>query len=189
MMRMLEGVFMCKKLFVFSTAFCLGVVFIQVIKQTNKDPQPLAEVSENISNNPQPTQPINSVKVFFENFQKAVAGNDKATVVSLLNFPIKATLIVDGRKPVIKTIKSANEFLSEYDKIFDDSLKKSISQTEFELFSYSTSCKVSSLRSGVEMKIFGISDIMEIFKRKDLNIKVVKLGRESYLAKKRNGSN
>lgn len=180
---------MCKKLIVFSAAFSLGVAFFHLVERTPEISQQLTATTEIVSVNSRPVQPINGVKVFFENLQKAIAENDKATVISLINFPIKATLIVDGKKPVVKTIKSANEFLLNYDKIFDDSFKESISETKPESFSYSTSCRIFSLKSGIEMKIFGIGDVMKIFKREDLDIKITELERQSYLDKKRNGAN
>lgn len=190
MIQLLGKNFMCKKLLVFLASFCLGVVFIQLVKQTNKTSQQPIVLIETVPDNSQSIQPINPVKVFFEKFQKAAAENDKATVVSLINFPIKVVLIIEGKKLAVKIIKSADEFLLNYDKIFDDSFKESISQTKSEFFWYSTSCEVSSLRSGIKIKIFGIGDIMEIYKRKDLDIKITELDRESYLdKKKRNDAN
>ncbi len=66
------------------------------------------------------------VEVFFLSFKDAVGKGDRKKVASLVQFPVRVTLS-SGRRMRIKT---ATEFLRNYNQIFGAELKKLIAETE-----------------------------------------------------------
>ncbi|MEP7037429.1 MAG: hypothetical protein ABI891_03720 [Acidobacteriota bacterium] len=169
--------FMCKKFVVFSLAFCLGFISIQLAKQNNETSQKSTTSVLAVENSPQtesakPSKPISD---FIINFQDAVARNDKETVVSFIKFPIKVKLNVNDKKHFEEVIKNENELLSNYDKIFDNSLKTSISEIKPENFFVDTGCEVFFLQIGIRIKMFGVNDILDISKTKNLDLKIINL--------------
>jgi hypothetical protein len=106
---------MCKKLFVFWLAFCLGLIASQTIKRTeyfcSQNTSNLADINSIQSVNEKIVDisaPLNSknfeeeknrfraaglddekeVINFFTNFQRAVAEDDRRTVASMMNYPL-----------------------------------------------------------------------------------------------------
>jgi hypothetical protein len=67
---------------------------------------------------------------FFERLKKAVAGNDKKTVASLVDYPFKAR--INGKAV---TIRDAAHFVADYDKVVTAKVKEAIAkQTYTTLF-------------------------------------------------------
>lgn len=168
--------FMWKKLLVFALAFCLGIVVIQIFTQNDEFEPPLIPNS-NVQDNSRPTQSYKQISLFFNDFQKAVAENNKAKVASFIKFPVEVQYIGSNGKLVEKTVKSETEFLLNYNKIFDNSFKDSISLINSERFFISTSCEMFFMQNGIRMKVFGVNSISEIPKIKDLEIKIIQLHR------------
>ena len=168
---------MCKKFLVFSLTFCMGFISNQFAKQTDKTSHKSTTSVSAVENNPQ-TESVKSLKPisdFIINFQNAVARNDKETVASFIKFPIKVKLNFDDKKHLEKVIKSENEFLSNYDRIFDNSLKNSISEIKPEKYFINTGCEIFFFQIGIRMKMFGVKDILEITKTKKIGLKIIKL--------------
>ncbi|MET3579058.1 cyclopropane fatty-acyl-phospholipid synthase-like methyltransferase [Mesorhizobium robiniae] len=67
---------------------------------------------------------------FFETLKKAVAGNDKGAVASMVEYPFKAR--INGKAV---TIRDAAHFAADYDKVFTAKVKGAVSnQTYPKLF-------------------------------------------------------
>ena len=166
---------MCKNLLIFLLAFCLSLISIQLLKQNDEIiQQPIISVSA-VENDPQneSSKTLKPIIDFINNFQNAVERNDKSTVASFIKFPIKVRL-TGNKKPFEKTIKTKDELLSNYDRIFDTSLKNLISEIKSEKFLINTGCETFFLQNGIRIKMFGVNDL-GISKTKDLNLKIIKL--------------
>ena len=129
---------MWKKLIVFSLAFGLSLILLHILKP--KIPTDSVEFvsSPTLSNNSQIINPnqqvsvnyISSVNDFFHKFQNALTADDRETTVSLIKFPIEISFIDKRNKAHLKRFKNEAELLQNYDKIFDNSFKKTIAQIE-----------------------------------------------------------
>jgi len=171
---------MCKKLLVFSLAFCLGVIsliFINLEKGTSLQNTLPDSTNPDIYQNTQTksqslSEYFTAINNFFYSFQNAVAENDKEKVVSLIKFPIKVTLTDKKGKPFEKIINSEAEFLQNYNKIFDEPFKRIISRLETEKFR----SEVGSYRSEVWSHKHEIR--MKAFDKnggKEFDIKIIEL--------------
>lgn len=157
---------MCKKLLVFSLAFFLSLLSLQFFNLRNETISQKTTANLTIPDNSQTVQVIRPTSYnyvpsaidCFQNFQTAVAENDKETVISLINFPIEVQFINKKNQPYYKIIKSENEFLSNYDKIFDDSFKIFISQRKTSQLLFSTSGEIFIWKSIIRMKPFYTND-------------------------------
>lgn len=157
---------MYKRLLVFSLAFCLGVGFLQLFKPDYIEPdndvspqnrltdQTVPNVSQSIQSNWQKSAFVDCLY----NFQNALAEDDKNTVVSLMKFPVEVTLYNEKDKPYIKKFKNKEEFLQNYDKIFDASFKRFIARLKSSHLFASTSGEVFILRSQLRFKSFYEND-------------------------------
>ena len=125
---------MWKKLLVFSSAFCLSLFLVQLLKPIVQTDSIEASSNPPISNNLSKIKTEYEISVefrfftdLFNKFQKAVAKNDKKTVSSLVYFPIDIEIVGKKNKLYKKRIKSEIEFLQNYDVILDNSFKQCIS--------------------------------------------------------------
>src|SRR5215207_2320882 len=120
---------MWKKLIVFSLAFGLSLISLQIIKQKIKPIEIEVVSNPPISNESALSVSVsetsqNSISMFEEcvrKFKRAVAENDRETVASLISFPLIVGVMDKKEKPHLVEIKNSDEFLANYDKIFDDS--------------------------------------------------------------------
>jgi len=162
---------MWKKWLVFSLAFCLSLLLLQLLKPGVKTASVELPSNPPISENHSTVRSEYQISVenrasfqeLLDKFQNAVARNDKETIVSLVSFPVDVKVI---NKPYEKEVRSEKEFLRNYDKIFDDSLKQCISQIDTKLL-FSSSGEVFVMSGGrisVRMKRF--------YKTADANIEV-----------------
>jgi hypothetical protein len=152
---------MWKKLFVFLLSFGVSLLSLQFLKpkiETNSVEVPSNPV---ISSSPPAVRSEyrtsvenrSSFENFLDDFQKAVARNDRETVVSLVNFPVDVFRAGEKNKPFSKKINSKPEFLRDYDKIFDESFKANISQIDTNNLLFSSSGTVF-VSPGVRMERF-----------------------------------
>jgi predicted component of type VI protein secretion system len=63
---------------------------------------------------------------FFENLQKAVASNDKATVAAMVNYPFQARIQGKALK-----IRDAAHFIADYDAIVTTKVKQSVAHQSY----------------------------------------------------------
>lgn len=63
---------------------------------------------------------------FFEELKKAVTGNDKEAVASMVNYPFNARI---NDKAV--TIRDTAHFVADYDKVFTAKVKKAVSNQSY----------------------------------------------------------
>lgn len=69
-------------------------------------------------------------EAFLAKLKKAVAADDRPTVASMIDYPVKARI---GKKAV--SIKGADRFLADYDKVFTAKVKEAVArQTYATLF-------------------------------------------------------
>lgn len=66
---------------------------------------------------------------FWLKFQKAIAADDRATVASMANYPLRATFASDPLNYRDRYLKSSRDFLRVYDRIFDPAMKAFIANT------------------------------------------------------------
>lgn len=135
---------MFKKLLVFSLAFGLSLILLPVFKP--KVETDLIEVTLNptVSNTSLLVQTniqnsINNISQFddlVQKFKNAAAQNDRETVASLINFPVPIIFLSKKSSFHIKKIQNRDEFLKNYDEIFDDLSKQYIIQTKPDHISY-----------------------------------------------------
>ncbi len=167
---------MCKKLLVFSLAFCLGLLSLQLFKLNNETSPQKTIADSTISDNSQSVQ-INQqspIADFFHNFQRAVAKDDRKAVVSLINFPIEVQLFDKKHQPYYKIIKNENEFLLNYDKIFDESFRIFIARRKTSQLLFSTSGEIFIMRSEIRIKPFYTND------NGNFEVKIISLKYPSY---------
>jgi len=170
---------MWKKLIVFSLTLCLSLVLLQVIKYKIEPVQNKVASSAPTSNEQTPFQTAwnisrNSNFLFGDcvrKLQKALAENDRKTVVSLIKLPIEVRLFSKGMQTryYFKELKNENEFLANYDKIFDDPFGERISRINADKLFYSSSGEVFTPNHEIRMD--------RIYKNNDPNfeIKIIKL--------------
>ncbi len=169
---------MCKKLILFSAAFGLGISFIWIFSQSEQHSQKPTILTQNTSDDSQNVQPLNPIAEFFDNFKKSVAENDKKAIASSIKFPVEVVFNDYGKKFSIKTIKNEAEFLLNYDRIFGDSFKESISQTKTGKFSVSTGGDILNVKSGIVMKTFGLGEMPKDHQFTKDDIKITQLKRK-----------
>lgn len=66
------------------------------------------------------------VEKFFTDFREAISAGDKSQVATFVSFPIKVTLSSGVRR----NIRNKREFVTYYDRIFDDEFRGLIMKTE-----------------------------------------------------------
>jgi cyclopropane fatty-acyl-phospholipid synthase-like methyltransferase len=64
---------------------------------------------------------------FFEKLKEAVAGDDKKAVASLVDYPFRAR--INGKAV---TIKDANHFVADYNKIVTGKVKQAVTEQRYE---------------------------------------------------------
>lgn len=168
---------MCKKLLVFLLAFGLGIGLIQFVKNNESSFQDSLVIDEMPPENSEIVQQFNPISTFFIKYKKAVEEDKREIVVSSIKFPVKVFINDSGKKSSTKIIKNEAEFLSNYDQIFDDSVKNIIYQTETEHFSVSTSGVIFN-KSGIVMKMTKISGNTTTPKNEDFEIKIHRIGKK-----------
>jgi hypothetical protein len=166
--------FMFKKLLIFSLAFCLGLISLQLLKLNSETVSQKTTADINVSDTSQIVQTIQPKSVAtlagdcYRDFKAAVAENEK--VASLIYFPIEVQFINKKSKPYYNVIKNEKEFLLNYDRIFDDSFKKFIVQGKANL-GFSTSGEIFIYRSEIRLKPFYKND------GRDAEVKVIKINK------------
>jgi hypothetical protein len=171
-----------KKWLVFSLAFCLSLLFLQLQKpEVQPDSVELPSnpvISENLSTVRSEYQISVENRALFKDlldkFQNAVAKNDKETVVSLVSFPVDVEFV---KKPYYKEVRTEKEFLQNYDRIFDDPLKQCISQIDTDKLLFVTNGTVFVARGNdiiVRMERFNNND------SESFEVKIIDLFRCKY---------
>ena len=195
---MLRRKFMFKKLLVFALAFGMGLTSFQISKQKIKPLDVEGVSNTTISNKPVSSAPDfkpsqDSISLFEEcvrKFKKAVAENDQETVASVINFPIFVGLPDENDSPSFKEIKNSDEFIANYDKIFNDSFKRCISQMELDRMDYRSrheAFNYSSIRIDRSIYSFGIKMGGYKINDKDFGVKITNLSR-SFITYSKNGA-
>lgn len=152
---------MIKKFCIFLVALSLGILFSQIVKykinsvensvlshseiSDSLNSSALSNLSEEIVNSQyENSEKANKrfgiagvdddieVKKIYLKFQKAVAENDRKTVSTLLEYPLRVYYSTDVSRKKYRFIKNRKEFSRDYDKIFGNKLKKFIAKIDVE---------------------------------------------------------
>ncbi len=147
---------MWKRWIVFLSAFCLSLILLALLNNKFKSDSLQSEVKPNsqeipsnqvISGNSSTVKSKYSLSVehrdLFKDllikFRDAVAANDKGTVASLLNYPVEIEFINKRKNRYYKEVRDEAEFLQDYNKIFDESFKRCVEQTDPNKLLFSSS--------------------------------------------------
>lgn len=168
---------MLKKLLVFLFAFGLSLGLMRLLEPKSCTAD-LKTVSTAATSNSTSTAQndkqisLNNVSLYkdlLNKFQDFVAKSDKETVASLINFPLDVSFKDRKNKSKYKQIKSKDEFLLNYDKIFDNSFKQCTARIDKSKLLFSTSGIVFTLENAVRMERIHKAD------SNDFEIKIVAL--------------